>query len=830
MENINQELYDSLLERSNVLENEVKRIVRTEKKLYHIQANYDREINRLQKLTALIYNINSLYDYDNIASIVCKSLVSDFDLQKSIILFEKNKRFILGSYSGYATGVIEERLDTINALIYKDILEKILVGNNIIFSINNEEYKEIKSTVEVEHIVISSLIKKENNNDKIIGIMIAGISKEKLSLYPTLSIENTNILSNLSLQVAMVIDNVRLIENLRDKEQIEKLHQQKAVFFINLAHESKTPLTIIQNSLEEYIRKTEFTQDLKEIKYNIDLLLKNMVNFLDSEKLQKGQMFYNHDEIFLFSEFLSRKLPLFEASVKKKRINLAYNISPNISIRADSLAIDRIVNNLLDNAIKYTKEEGSIEVNLKTEDNNTIFTVRDSGEGITKENLQAIFNPYYQISHKKRNIQGIGMGLFIVSEIVKSLSGKILVESREGKGSSFTLTLPRAILKDGETVKEAAGLSVPLAQPDYEEIENPEKTDPYQNTILIVEDNISLLLQLRKNFLPLYNVFCAKNGREALEILDKSQNPDLIVADIMMDEMDGYELMEHLKQNEERKGIPFLFLTAKTASTENIQGLKSGAIDYIYKPFSMEILSAKVEALIQYQKLKKALFESDKSANLGKFSAGITHEILNPLSGIKGPIDFLHGEYEKSVLPRQADIDQAFKYVYENISRIERIVKDLRVLIYNRPFVKEGIRLKETIESLIRIVNRNYKERIEFVINIPEGLVFQTNVTAFTHIIINLINNAIDSISGKGKISISASGDKGRYSIEISDTGTGIESKHLSKIFDADFSTKGITKGTGFGLYLVSELCSRLGIHISVESEVGKGTTFVIHN
>ncbi len=654
-----------------------------------------------------------------------------------------------------------------------------------------------------------------------------GISVTNRTLAATLQKANEEVNQlNANLE-KKVTERTRALE--KAKNEIEAASEQKTNFFINLAHETKTPLTVIGNSMDEYIKKMGLSRELEEIQYNIGHLLRNMAHFLDAEKLQRGQVFYDHEEIFCLSDFLTKKCALFEASVRKKKLTLSSVILPSLYIQADSFAVDRLMNNLLDNAVKYNREGGSIHVSLKKSGENLILEVKDSGIGITKENLKAIFNPYHQISRKKRNIQGIGMGLFIVSGILKSLGGKIDVESREGEGSSFTLTLPAAS-KGRKAGTEDAPVSVPLLGPDYEEIKNPEKIELFKDTLLIVEDNISLLRQLRERFEPLYNVFCAKDGLEALDILEKQARPDLVISDIMMDGMDGYELLEKIQEKEDLKEIPFLFLTAKTAVSENIQGLSSGAIDYIYKPFPLDVLSAKVEALIHYRKLKKALFESDKAASLGRLSAGITHEILNPLSGIKGPIDYLHGVYQKDEKAHNPTMDEAFFHVYNNIGRIERIVKDLRVLIYNKPLFKEKVKLKEVVESIVRLAGQKVTGRVEFALEIPDGFMIETNVMAFTHILMNLIHNAVDSIPEKGKVTISAAGEGGRYSIAVSDTGKGIEAKYLSRIFDIDFTTKVFGKGSGFGLYFVRELSSRLGLTLKIESEAGKGSTFMVHS
>jgi signal transduction histidine kinase len=622
-----------------------------------------------------------------------------------------------------------------------------------------------------------------------------------------------------------------LKEDLEDKvksrtKELEMANAQKTNAFINLAHEIKTPLTLINNSIKNLSQKVGETAELIEIKSNISQLLRDAVNFLDSEKLERGQIFYDNDKAIDLSEMLTRKIQSFITLAAKKQIKINHSISGHLYSKIDPFAFDRIVNNLIDNAIKYNRPLGTISVLLNATKEVVMFSVEDSGIGISDEDQKAIFDPYYQSSRAKRNVQGIGMGLYIVAQIVKSVRGSINVTSQLNSGSKFKIELKQYSLKEGEKILSTGSISEPINTPseyDCSDIFN----EKNKGTLLLVEDNLSLLHSLRSVFGGEYNVICSQNGEEALEKLEKYKDhkPDLVISDIMMDKMDGNAFYDVFHQEEDFKDIPFIFLTAKSIESENVEALTKGAIDYIYKPFSMEVLQAKVKSIIEFSKIKKMLFAKDKFHSLGILTASISHEILNPLSGIVGLLYVLEGAIKDQSNP---EIDEAINFIKSNTSRINETVLTMRSLFNGDVLRLEKINAFRVLSPIIKVYTDKTKERIKFILNIPENVIFTTNSNALTQIMSNLLSNSIDSISNKGLITVSID-QKGNHTVlSISDTGSGIEAKYQQNIFELGFSKKDTGNGTGLGLYIVKELCANLNISISFESTFGKGTTFTL--
>ncbi|MBN1413425.1 MAG: response regulator [Spirochaetales bacterium] len=416
-------------------------------------------------------------------------------------------------------------------------------------------------------------------------------------------------------------------------EELEQANIQKTTFFVNLAHEIKTPLTLITNYFEKYINEHKNSRDLEIIKNNLNRLRHDVVNFLDIEKLERGQIFYDHNEITDVSTVMEMKIEIFRETAVRKHITIDGKIDKELYTRIDPYALDRIINNLMDNAIRYTPENGAIQVILQDGRDSIELTVEDNGVGISGEQQKHIFEPYYQLSHAKRNIQGIGMGLHIVHNIVSEVDGRIAIDSETGNGTRFSIFLNKAEVADSSEIQKDIILSNPINSFKKAALKNGEFREQCEN-ILLIEDNIDMLVYLQDNLKAGYNVFCAMNGKEALQKIRVIPQPHLIISDIMMDTMDGYEFFNELQKLEKFKNIPFIFLTAKNSRDEKLEGIRKGAIDYIFKPFYMDELNAKIEAVLRQQKAtvqssiedmkKKILTVLDEtSINSGGYSAYI---------------------------------------------------------------------------------------------------------------------------------------------------------------------------------------------------------------
>ncbi|MBN2535496.1 MAG: response regulator [Spirochaetales bacterium] len=431
----------------------------------------------------------------------------------------------------------------------------------------------------------------------------------------------------------------------RQNRELMKLNDERTAFFINLAHETKTPLTLIDHYLGNYIKEKGMDQQLSVIKHNVEKLKNDMESFLDYEKLKRGQIFYNHNQVTSTTALLRLKIPLFEHIALKKDIGFTSDIEDGVYGKIDPQAFDRIINNVIENSIKYTENGGKIHITLTKKDDTILFIVKDTGIGIAEEQQKHVFEPYYQMSHEKGNIQGIGMGLNIVRRIIDEVKGTIIIDSKIKKGTTFTCMLKEYIPAPSDTIQDATEIVYPvyndadLVHSNHTGKATAERThDRNKHTLLIVEDNRDMMDFLLNHLQEQYNCYSAFHGLEALAEL-RIPEPDLIISDIMMDHMDGYAFFERVREKKKYRSVPFIFLTAKNTREEKIKALEKGAVDFISKPFSMDELQAKVKSIIEVQEeLKKAVISKIEK----KY-----HAIINQL---RLRNDGMDGEIKKQVV------------------------------------------------------------------------------------------------------------------------------------------------------------------------------------
>ena len=211
--------------------------------------------------------------------------------------------------------------------------------------------------------------------------------------------------------------------------ELEKEKEGKTLFLMNVAHEIKTPLSLIRGYTDILLDENRENMEMKITKQNIDKLLKDIVNFMDSERFEKGIMNYDHNQIINILQFSETKIKLFEGMAKKKKISIKLKTTKEFHMKADPWALDRVYNNIIDNAIKYSPENGKITISITGDENSVFISFKDTGKGIPPEQINCLSKPYHQINSEKKNYQGLGLGLYIVNEAVKSIGGTLEIKS-----------------------------------------------------------------------------------------------------------------------------------------------------------------------------------------------------------------------------------------------------------------------------------------------------------------------------------------------------------------------------------------------------------------
>jgi DNA-binding response OmpR family regulator/nitrogen-specific signal transduction histidine kinase len=409
-----------------------------------------------------------------------------------------------------------------------------------------------------------------------------------------------------------------------EAEKLKELDSMKSRFFANISHEFRTPLTLILGPLEKLISTTkdkDCVHDLNMMQRNARRLQRLINQLLNLSKLEAGEMQLIAGERNIVS-LVRGYVHSFESLAKQKNIRLEFSSDEERTlIYVDNDKIEKILFNLLSNAFKFTPEGGEIAVSVLSHPVKAVYKERadgginivitDTGPGIPPDKIKHIFDRFYQANNASSGDQeGTGIGLALTQELVKLHHGDIHVDSKIGNGTSFTITLPwgHSHLKEDEIAERfdhedhfeeiAADLLPQKGTLKTEEI-TIEKTNKQQ--ILIVEDNDDLRYYIRSYLEDDYFIHEAINGAEGLDSAIENI-PDLVVSDVMMPRMDGYELSRSLKEDERTCHIPVILLTAKAATEDRIEGLETGADDFLTKPFDPAELQVRIRNLIELRK------------------------------------------------------------------------------------------------------------------------------------------------------------------------------------------------------------------------------------
>ena len=414
----------------------------------------------------------------------------------------------------------------------------------------------------------------------------------------------------------------------RQNEKKEKdLIQAKMAFFTQVAHEIKTPVTLIKSPLERIIETGKWdsavTDNLNLMKRNVDRLLELIRQLLDFRKVDNEGFRLNCRETDI-SLLVEETVARFRNSTEKIAIRTDCP-DAHVLFYADSEAFTKILSNLLANALKYARSTVVVALRILNDDRGRTLrlSVRDDGDGIPPRIQEKVFDLFYQKNPDSG--KGFGIGLSLVKLLAEKHNGRVYVDRHTISGCELTVEIPDS----GESARGGGKISIP--EPAEEPADNPE-AKPFH--IMIVEDTPDLREFLVKNFEDIYDVLSAKNGAEALAILEK-QACDLIISDALMPEMDGFDLLMKVRNDEMLCHIPFILLSVIDSVDSKIKGLEYGADVYIEKPFSLSYVKATVESLLENRKRAFRHFASRPNFQYEKDDMGRNdREWLNRLTGI----------------------------------------------------------------------------------------------------------------------------------------------------------------------------------------------------
>jgi signal transduction histidine kinase len=662
--------------------------------------------------------------------------------------------------------------------------------------------------------------------------------------------------------------------------QLRVLDEAKSRFFANISHELRTPLTLIAGPIEKLRQNSIITRDgelsqLVAIMEANSLRLLKMINNLLALVRSVSQGNESVRAAVLVDAMLSGLLASVEHLAQQKGIQLEKQFRPSDApILLDSDKVERIVLNLLLNAIKFTPAGGLVCMTWQFSDGELTLEVRDTGIGISKEDLGHVFARFWQANTSStRKFQGVGIGLAVVRELTQAMDGQVSVESELGRGSKFRVTIPARITDEGKQHKA----DIPELSPRNSAPGDEWLTSLYRRADLFIEtvapnpavDQVSLVKRQRPLILigedeadmaafiaaqlkEQFDVLIASDGQYAIDMTRQYQ-PDLLVLDMMMPEKDGLQVCQELCDQVQARGLPILILTARADEETKLAVLRKGATDFLTKPFSTTELQVRCKNLLaltflnqqlanrnrelshSIEQLKESevrMVQHAKMISLGRMSAGIIHEINNPLNYVNGAVQILKKRLDGS--SSASSCSEIFDDVQHGLKRVSDLVSNLRAFAHPNPTDFGSINLLECVQHACRLSAGSYEPCARPVIHIDARIAINGNPTQITQLFINLIQNAHDACSSRQSsdylpaITINAAVQDEQVSVTIEDNGVGIPHQNIDKIFDPFFTTKDVGKGMGLGLSICAAITKSRGGRLNVRSVAGKGTEVIV--
>ena len=672
--------------------------------------------------------------------------------------------------------------------------------------------------------------------------------------------------------------------------QLSELDEAKTHFFANISHELRTPLTImlgITERLKHILEKTsddpkmvEMTQMLEQ---NGLRLLKLIDDLLDLVRFDTGHTDINRQPTAMGAH-LDGLLRSLRHLAEQDRVTLLWNCHSDYErILLDRDKFDKILLNLVINAIKFTPSRGTIEVTLNVSENELVLTVEDSGVGIPPEVLPRIFERFWQVdTSSTRKFQGAGIGLALVRSLSQAMEGTVSVDSKVGQGTTFKVSFPiESAGIEVETVEDSvlgsggkiADLHRRAAMAIPGKIQSKTSNDNSMPTgrvsigspmigarpstarplVLIADDEPDIRRFLRMQ-LEDVDVIEAADGAEALD-LAKQRQPQLVLLDQMMPEMDGIEACARIRANHTTRGTAIIILTARADEQTKLNALQAGANDFLTKPFSTAELSLRLEnqlamarirremadlnvelqaAIEQIKENEVIMVRNEKLSSLGRMSAGIIHEINNPLNYATAGLHALETFTRSLPDDDKDDYQDILKDIREGVERVSQIVIDLRQFTREDQGLNGDADLTKVIGSAKRMVSHQVGKEIQFNLTAPSLAPIKGNGNQLVQVFVNLFQNSIDAIHERpadpapepGRIDISIEPMGEGWQIFLKDNGVGIPPENMQKIFDPFFTSKDVGKGMGLGLSITHQILQSHGAVVEVDSRPGAYTSF----
>lgn len=675
-----------------------------------------------------------------------------------------------------------------------------------------------------------------------------------------------------------------LLEELEEsKGELEKqnlkmieLDRFKTSFFANISHELRTPLTLIMGPIETLTQKAAHWNDtkadeyLKLMKSNGLRLLRLVNEVLDLIKMDVSEYTIKRSATNVY-HFCDELVKSVELVAQKKRIKVSFSGTPELKAWVDRRSMEKIILNLLMNAVKFTPPGGEIHFNLNYNPDGVLLIVRDNGEGMRAEDVPMAFERFWQADMSaKRKHGGAGLGLALVKNLVDTMKGTIRLSSKINEGTTFNIFIPAKLCPELEIatdyhasmdIVEDFNMQARLVErKESHTIESSVELDFHdenltaskKHTILVIDDE-SGMRKFISGELSEYGILTAADGAEGWEKA-KQYLPDLIVLDLEMPRKDGLEVTSLLRSHPSTERIPIILVTAKADEVNKLEALNLGVNDFLSKPFSAAELHTRVDNLIvnhlfevelrkNNTRLKKALekikeqeaavVNAEKVSSMAVMSAGIVHEVNNPLNYVKTALYTLKTFEDEITEDEKEDFLETIGDATEGLDRVISIITDLRALTQGDGYSASSEVTADRIYETACKLSGDKLDETKIEVDIQENLTIFGNELQLSQVLSNILINAslaTKEVDREGLLEVQMrrlNGDA--IIISVTDNGNGIDEDDIDKIFDPFFTKRDIGEGMGLGLSICQKIIHSHGGSITCESEKGKCTAFTIH-
>jgi signal transduction histidine kinase len=615
-------------------------------------------------------------------------------------------------------------------------------------------------------------------------------------------------------------------------ERTRELREAQAArerFFGSVSHEIRTPLSLILLAASDIEARAGTALDARSNQSlgSISEGARKLVRLVDELLLlaagQEGKFKITREVIDL-AALLRQIAVAWRPAAEHAALELEVRAPEALLVQVDPVALERVVSNLVSNAVKYTPRGGRVELELADEPAGVRLSVLDTGRGIDDELAGRLFGRFER-GVNERMTKGTGIGLSLVKQLVEAHEGTIEARPRHPHGTEMYVIIPRAEIGDAVAPSRDLQLEAPAPVASVTSGMRFEPPGTSAGLIVLAEDNPALAEATARLLAEKYTVIVGLDGEAAFELVLRV-HPQMLITDIDMPKLNGIELAKRYRSHTGDRLSPIIILSSVIDLGTRVAGLEAGAIDYVTKPFDPRELMARVDAQFRMRELAKRLQQAEQLSTLGILTSGLAHELRNPANGIVNAMRPLAAMLKPQLADPESGISQLFDVVKQSAGQISFLSRQLLGFQRGQELEVAPTNLTELVERAVTLSSgalSNVELRLQLSVETPVTCSGHLLVQALT----NLVENAGHAAGATGWVEVTTRNDNGRVIVEVADSGPGVPVELRERIFEPFFTTKDPGVGTGLGLPISRAIVHRHGGVLELRERVGR-PVFVI--